>query len=107
MNFRFRAGKSELDNKAKDDLDRVVSFLSDQHYSGSNLLLFGFADNKGSDLVNCDLSQKRAEAVRDQFILRGVQPSAATGFCSQLPVASNDSEDGREKNRRVEIWLRR
>jgi len=107
LNFRFRAGKSELDNKAKDDLDRVVSFLSDQHYSGSNLLLFGFADNKGSDLVNCDLSQKRAEAVRDQFILRGVQPSAATGFCSQLPVASNDSEDGREKNRRVEIWLRR
>ena len=90
-----------------DDLDRVVSFLSDQHYSGSNLLLFGFADNKGSDLVNCDLSQKRAEAVREQFILRGVQPSSSAGFCSQLPVASNDSEDGREKNRRVEIWLRR
>jgi phosphate transport system substrate-binding protein len=107
LNFRFRAGKTELDNKAKDDLDRVVSFLSDQHYSGDNVLLFGFADNKGSAGVNCDLSQKRADAVRDQFILRGVHPAAANGFCAQLPVASNDSEDGREKNRRVEIWVKK
>lgn len=107
LNFRFRAGKSELDNKAKDDLDRVVTFLSDQHYSGNNLMLFGFADNKGSLSVNCDLSQKRAQAVKDQFILRGVHPSAASGFCSELPVASNDTEDGREKNRRVEVWVKK
>jgi phosphate transport system substrate-binding protein len=107
LNFRFRAGKTELDNKAKDDLDRVVTFLSDQHYSGENVLLFGFADNKGSGAVNCDLSEKRAQAVRDQFILRGVHPAAATGFCSELPVASNDTDDGREKNRRVEIWVRK
>jgi phosphate transport system substrate-binding protein len=107
LNFRFRAGQTELDNKAKDDLDRVVTFLSDQHYSGDNVLLFGFADNKGSPRVNCDLSQKRAQAVKDQFVLRGVHPAATTGFCSDLPVASNDSEDGREKNRRVEIWLKK
>jgi phosphate transport system substrate-binding protein len=107
LNFRFRAGKTELDNKAKDDLDRVVTFLSDQHYSGDNVLLFGFADNKGSPSINCDLSQKRAQAVRDQFILRGVHPAATTGFCSELPVASNDSDDGREKNRRVEIWVKK
>jgi phosphate transport system substrate-binding protein len=107
LNFRFRAGKTELDNKAKDDLDRVVTFLSDQHYSGNNVLLLGFADNKGSPTVNCDLSQKRADAVRDQFILRGVHPAATTGFCSELPVASNNTEDGREKNRRVEIWVKK
>jgi len=107
LNFRFRAGKSDLDNKAVDDLDRVVTFLTDLHYSGDNIFLLGFADNKGSARVNCDLSKKRAESVKEQFVLRGVRPSTTAAFCSELPVASNDSEDGRDKNRRVEIWLKK
>jgi phosphate transport system substrate-binding protein len=107
LNFRFRAGKSDLDNKSIDDLDRVVSFLTDLHYSGDNILLLGFADNQGNPKLNCDLAKKRAEAVKEQFNLRGVIPAATTGFCSELPVASNDTEEGRDKNRRVEIWLRK
>jgi phosphate transport system substrate-binding protein len=38
--------------------------------------------------------------------MRGVKPSFVNGFGKDLPIASNDTEDGREKNRRVEVWLR-
>lgn len=107
LNFRFRTGSSELDNKAVMDLDRVVSFLGDLRYSGDNILLFGFADSTGSRQVNCELSSNRANVVQDQFRQRGVKPSASKGFCSDLPVAANDTEEGREKNRRVEIWIKK
>lgn len=107
LDFRFRTGSSELDNKALADLDRVVTFLGDLHYSGQNILLFGFADSIGVGQVNDVLSKNRADAVAQQFEQRGVNPSAVVGLGSQLPVASNDTPDGREKNRRVEIWLRR
>lgn len=107
LNFRFRTGSSELDNKAVVDLDRVVSFLTDLHYSGQNILLFGFADSTGSNQANDALSKSRADAVARQFEQRGVNPSAVVGFGSELPVASNETPDGREKNRRVEIWLKR
>jgi phosphate transport system substrate-binding protein len=107
LNFRFRTGSSELDNKALVDLDRVVSFLTDLHYSGQNIVLFGFADSTGSGQTNDALSKNRADAVARQFEQRGVNPSAVVGVGSQLPVASNETPDGREKNRRVEIWLKR
>jgi len=107
LDFRFRTGSSDLDNKALTDLDRVVSFLTDLHYSGQNILLFGFADTTGTAQVNDSLSKNRATAVAQQFEQRGVNAAAVIGLGSQLPVASNDTPDGREKNRRVEIWLKR
>jgi len=107
LDFRFRTGSSDLDNKALADLDRVVTFLIDLHYTGQNILLFGFADSTGTNAVNDTLSRNRADSVAQQFNLRGVRPSAVAGFGSQLPVGSNDTADGREKNRRVEIWLKR
>ena len=107
LDFRFRTGSSELDNKALADLDRVVTFLTDLHYSGQNILLFGFADSIGPTEVNDALSKTRATAVAQQFEQRGVNASAVVGLGSQLPVASNETAEGREKNRRVEIWLRR
>lgn len=107
LDFRFRTGSSNLDNKALADLDRVVSFLSDLHYSGQNILLFGFADTTGNSQTNDALSKSRASAVAQQFEQRGVNAGAVVGLGSQLPVASNDTPEGREKNRRVEIWVRR
>src|SRR6516225_1719921 len=107
LDFRFRTASSELDNKALADLDRVVTFLTDLHYSGQNILLFGFADSIGPTEVNDALSKTRATAVAQQFEQRGVNASAVVGLGSQLPVASNETAEGREKNRRVEIWLRR
>jgi phosphate transport system substrate-binding protein len=107
LDFRFGTGSSDLDNKALADLDRVVTFLKDLHFSGQNIMLFGFADSIGPTEVNDALSKIRATAVAQQFEQRGVNASAVVGLGSQLPVASNETAEGREKNRRVEIWLRR
>ena len=107
LDFRFGTGSSDLDNKALADLDRVVTFLKDLHFSGQNIMLFGFADSIGPTEVNDALSKTRATAVAQQFEQRGVNASAVVGLGSQLPVASNETAEGREKNRRVEIWLRR
>lgn len=107
LDFRFQSGSSELDNKAVADLDRVVTFLTDLHYSGQNVLLFGFADGIGASQANEALAKNRANAVAREFEQRGVNASAVIGLGSQLPVASNDTPEGREKNRRVEIWLKK
>jgi phosphate transport system substrate-binding protein len=106
LNFRFRTGSSELDNKALRDLDRVADFLSNEAYRGKYLLLLGFADGIGGAAKNLALSKDRAQAVAVQLESRGIKPAVVTGFGKDLPVASNDTEEGREKNRRVEVWLR-
>jgi phosphate transport system substrate-binding protein len=65
----------------------------------------GFADDgQGTDL---EISKERAELVAEQFKHRGITPSTVTGFGAQIPVASSASEEGREKNRRVELWLKK
>jgi phosphate transport system substrate-binding protein len=107
VDFRFRTGRADLDNKAIVDLDRVIGFVSDLHYSGNSVLLFGFADSTGSGPMNQTLSENRAKTVEQQFEQRGLHPGTVRGFGSNLPVASNDTDEGREKNRRVEIWVRK
>ncbi|MFZ0954044.1 MAG: phosphate ABC transporter substrate-binding/OmpA family protein [Candidatus Sulfotelmatobacter sp.] len=104
LDFRFREGSSELDNKAVADLTRVVTFVTDLHYNGDNLVLLGFDDSKE---VTDNLSKARADAVAQQFEQRGVKAATVMGFGSQIAVASNDTPEGRQKNRRVEIWLKR
>jgi len=104
LDFRFREGSSQLDNKAVADLGRVITFVTDLNYSGDNLMLLGFDDSKESA---GNLSKDRADAVAIQFQQHGVRPATVVGFGSQLAVASNDTPEGRQKNRRVEIWLRR
>ena len=106
LDFRFRTGKSDLDNKALADLERMAAFFSDLRHRGEDVLLLGFADNIGERSVNMQLSLDRARRVNEQFQRRGLRPSVVEGFGPDLPVASNDTDDGREKNRRVEVWLR-
>ena len=107
LDFRFRTGSSQLDNKALVDTDRVTSLLSDLHYTGQNVLLLGFADSTGSSAKNVVLSKDRSKAVADNFGQRGITPGLVTGFGADMPVASNDTEEGRQKNRRVEIWIKK
>jgi len=107
VDFRFKSGHADLDNKAIVDLDRVIGFVGDLHYSGDSVLLFGFADSTGGSQVNQKLSEDRAKTVEQQFQQRGLHPGIVRGFGSDLPVASNDTDEGREKNRRVEIWVRK
>jgi phosphate transport system substrate-binding protein len=106
LDFRFQPGKAAQDNKADADLDRIVSLIADRGVAGGKILLFGFADSTGEPEINVALSLDRAKVIEDQLVQRGVKPAAVKGFGSALPVASNDTDDGREKNRRVEIWIK-
>ncbi|AUB81235.1 substrate-binding domain-containing protein [Candidatus Thiodictyon syntrophicum] len=108
VTFRFETAKDNLENRARDDLTRLVDFMKQPENSGRALLLLGFADNKGDYKANCGLSQKRADTVASA--LRGQVPSPALvrGYCEEAPVAWDDpnQKEGNPKNRRVEAWLR-
>lgn len=54
-----------------------------------------------------DLSKQRAQFVAEQFKRRGLTPAVVTGFGATIPVASSVTEEGKEKNRRVELWLKK
>jgi phosphate transport system substrate-binding protein len=104
LDFRFRTGSAELDNRALRDLDRIVAYMRDTNQS--RITLVGFSDSLGSAAQNLKLSQERAKKVADELQARGVRSPALEAMGHELPVASNNSENGREKNRRVEVWLR-
>ncbi|MGD0800323.1 MAG: phosphate ABC transporter substrate-binding/OmpA family protein [Terracidiphilus sp.] len=107
LDLRFSVGKSEQDSKTQTDLDRIASMIADQEGAGSRILLFGFADNAGTSDESLALSLSQAKAVESQLIQRGIKPTVVRGYGSVLPVASNDSSEGRAMNRRVEIWLKK
>jgi phosphate transport system substrate-binding protein len=69
-------------------------------------LLAGFADNQGDPAVNLEVSKKRVDAVAALFVRRGLTPGGAQGFGAELPVADNSTEAGRERNRRVEVYIK-
>jgi phosphate transport system substrate-binding protein len=106
LSFRFRTGQTELDAKAARDLDRVVRFLARPENRHKQVFLLGFSDSSGSKPSNLKLSEERAREVARQLSVRGVQPAGTLAMGSEMPVASNDSKTGQDKNRRVEIWMR-
>lgn len=107
LDFRFESGQTELDNKAKVDLDRVVSLIADLRITGDKIMLFGFSDNNGAPAANQALSLSRAQAVEEQFIQRGMKPAIVRGYGSGLAVASDGNDEGQARNRRVEIWVKK
>jgi glucose/mannose transport system substrate-binding protein len=104
--LHFRPGSTQLDNRALADLRRLLDLLHNPTYQGKHLLLFGFSDNYGANRLNLKISKQRAQAVADQLQSRGLTSSLVTGYGKALPIAPNETEEGREQNRRVEIWLR-
>jgi phosphate transport system substrate-binding protein len=107
LDFRFQSGQTDLDNKAKVDLDRVVSLIADLNIPQDKIMLFGFSDSIGSPTANQALSLSRAKAVEEQFAQRGMNPAIVRGYGSGLAVASDDSDEGKARNRRVEIWVKK
>ena len=84
---------------------KLSAVLND--YKAIQFNINGYTDNVGTDAVNQDLSQRRAEHVRDMMIPLGVAGTriATAGRGATNPVASNDSDAGRAQNRRVEFML--
>jgi len=106
LNLRFPRRSNQLDDKSLADLDRLVELLASPEYQQRQVLLFGFSDSAGSAKTNLAISKRRAKVVAEQLRMRGITPSLVDGYGKDLPIAPNDTEEGREKNRRVEIWLR-
>jgi phosphate transport system substrate-binding protein len=105
VDLRFLSGSNQPDSRAVRDLDRLVALAHD--HPGSRLILVGFSDSLGSVRTNARISLERAQAIERELVTRGLQPQAVRGFGAALPVASNSTESGRERNRRVEVWLAR
>jgi phosphate transport system substrate-binding protein len=105
VNFRFQEGSSSLDNKALRDVERVLAYLKEQDKMQRKVVLVGFGDKKSDPARAQLLSKLRAMAVRRELAKEGVNFRQITGLGEELPVAANDADDGRIKNRRVEVWV--
>jgi len=99
---------NQLDNLARVNVLRLRTFLAQHGGTGDDILLIGFADEHEGGLPSEILAHKRSESVATSLRAIGViVPSQnIRDFGSELPVASNDTPEGRRKNRRVEIWVR-
>jgi len=107
VTFRFQVASAMLDNKARQDGTRLARYLEKNAPKGE-LLLIGFADSTGDFYYNKKLSHQRAKQA--EALLRGnvvaAQRMTTIGMSEWLPAFCNDTESGRTRNRRVEVWLR-
>jgi outer membrane protein OmpA-like peptidoglycan-associated protein len=101
----FAFGKADLSAGAVRNLDKLTGFL--EKHPDRNLLIEGHTDSVGSDAFNLALSQKRADAVKEAIVGKGISQERimTKGYGKQFPVASNDTESGRQLNRRVEVVI--
>lgn len=105
VNFRFEEGSASLDNKARQDVQRVVAYIKGHGKLDKQVTLVGFGDIKNDPQRAALLSKLRAMAVRRELVKSGVVLRDIRGFGAQMPVAANTADEGRIKNRRVEVWV--
>jgi outer membrane protein OmpA-like peptidoglycan-associated protein len=104
----FEIGKADIEPKSTPVLDAVARILQETP-DITKLTIEGYADSTGDDAFNKQLSQERANAVKTYVLGKGVAAARleAVGMGTDRPVASNESEAGRAKNRRVEFKVAR
>ena len=101
----FDTGKADIKPTAKPFLDQVANILNTK--SASSVVIEGHTDNVGRAELNQALSELRALSVMEELVTRRVDKARikASGFGMTRPVASNDTESGRQLNRRTDIIL--
>jgi phosphate transport system substrate-binding protein len=109
--FRFTSASSELDSKSQSDVERMVAYLNTEEARNREILVIGFSDNVGRFDLNERLALLRATSVRDALVAASggdglTARIAISAYGPLAPVGCNDSANGRESNRRVEIWMR-
>jgi outer membrane protein OmpA-like peptidoglycan-associated protein len=99
----FETGKYALSTDAQLKLAKLSGII--QAHPGLNLTIEGYTDNTGTPEFNMNLSQQRADGVRQFLISQGLSPDSitSTGLGQADPIADNSTAAGRKKNRRVEI----
>lgn len=103
--YLFAVNSSSLLAGSYDELNRVANVL--KQYPETNIQIAGHTDSSGSEDYNQRLSERRAESVKNALVGTGVNPSRLTtvGYGESKPIASNNTEAGRQQNRRVEIRI--
>jgi len=101
----FESGKSALKPEGKQKIEEYREQAKDQLSSADHVMITGYTDNVGGTDSNSALSQQRAAAVRDHLISLGADPQKfqVSGAGEAHPIADNSTEEGRAKNRRVEV----
>ena len=101
----FDTGKSTLRPLAREKLAKVAGIVSG--HPGLRLDVEGYTDSVGGDDYNQQLSEQRGKSVRDYLVMQGMPGSSVTakGFGKTQPVASNETANGRQQNRRVELVI--
>jgi len=101
----FDTNSTVLRPGLQSEINRVAGVLN--QYPDTLVRVEGHTDSKGTDVYNMDLSNRRAMAVKNLLVQRGIVDSRieAVGYGETLPVATNDTEAGRQRNRRVEIKI--
>ncbi len=105
LTIHYNVNSSIIKEVSFNKLTKVIEFMN--KYPEFKVLLFGHTSNEGTSLGNQILSEKRALSIRKYLIEQGIQSSRISvyGKASSEPIATNDTEEGREENRRVEIKL--
>ena len=99
----FATGKAEIAPGAQRSIDKLADFL--KNYPTRNVLIEGHTDSTGSPESNLKLSEQRADAIKTLLVARGVSADriSTRGYGMQYPLVANDTAEGRQQNRRVEI----
>lgn len=98
----FQSGKATILPESFPRLDSVLEFMT--HKKSVRIIITGHTDNVGKPASNKLLSEKRAQACKDYMVERGIDASRieAVGFGDEQPIAPNETEEGRQRNRRIE-----
>jgi len=101
----FKLNSSKLSPLAKEDIRKMAATLTE--YPETDILIEGHTDASGSEAYNLRLSKKRADAVKDYAISLGVSPDRilTKGYGEEEPIATNETLEGRQDNRRVELAI--
>lgn len=105
LHFQFEFNSVDLDDKTEEFLSQLSETLTED--PALKVKITGHTDNIGSEKFNQRLSQKRAEAVLNELVKKGIATNriAAEGKGLSSPITTNETAEGRQKNRRVEILL--
>jgi OmpA-OmpF porin, OOP family len=105
QNIFFDVGKFDLKDKSKTELNKITRFLNDN--PKVKVEISGHTDNVGAPQYNKQLSEKRAQSVFQYLVTSGIDSKRLVpkGYGQEKPVSSNDSEAGRQTNRRIEFKI--
>ncbi len=104
--FRFQSSSLDPDAQALQDVGRVANLMKERANAAKAVILVGFSDSIGDYASNLAVSVKRAEVIAERLRARGLDNITVLGAGEEEAVEPNESRIGRDRNRRVEIWLK-